>query len=168
MAWTKFLDASGSTQELGAVAAAGDVDGDGLADILVTCFACGEVGHGQVFLFAGSSLSMAGATTSSESADLTISSTSPRAVGIAASGAADIDGDGLSDWGSASIGSDSVDGVFVYASVEQYCLTMDLVEDTDGAGTSDVCSGPERLIDGSVDLDPRLIPSEDALGMTGE
>ena len=88
-----------------AVASVGDVDGDGLDDVIVS--AQGERDAGAAYLFTGSSLA-AGTTLSADDADYTfVGSDSNDDAAHAVAGAGDIDGDGLDDIIFGAAGHDS-------------------------------------------------------------
>lgn len=73
------------------VACAGDIDGDGLSDVVVGAFQT-QVGPGLAYVFRGSATSL-GTTPST-----TLTGTKPGdAFGLAVDGAGDVDGDGYSD-----------------------------------------------------------------------
>ena len=93
----------------GSVSSAGDVDGDGLADVLIGAqfYNDGGGGEGQAFLFLGRSLP-AGRTVDLTDADHGFIGTDARDyAGESDSSAGDVNGDGLSDVlvGGSQIGS---------------------------------------------------------------
>jgi hypothetical protein len=75
-----------------AVASAGDVDGDGFADVLV-----GRPQWGSVGIYRGSATGIAGTATQWASGTVIPPGTQIDFFGAAASSAGDVDGDGLSD-----------------------------------------------------------------------
>jgi hypothetical protein len=102
---------------------AGDVDGDGLADVLVGCWYCSDDWDGRAFLFTGALLGDEGdLTVDSEGGDHLLISpgTTAYEIGYRVAANGDIDGDGLDDliigsWGgeaawftAATLGSDTL------------------------------------------------------------
>ena len=84
-------------QSANAVAPAGDVDGDGLADILIGAFRFGWGNPGKSYLFFGSTLSMGG-DFNLGNADVTVAGVVTMGnSGFSVSTAGDVDGDGLDD-----------------------------------------------------------------------
>jgi len=94
-----LLEADQANAEMGfAVAGAGDVNGDGFADVIVGTWAydAGESGEGAAFVFLGSASGIADATPATAHAQLEADQVDAQ-MGIAVAGAGDVNGDGYSD-----------------------------------------------------------------------
>ncbi|MFT5434493.1 MAG: hypothetical protein ACI9OJ_005206, partial [Myxococcota bacterium] len=82
------------------VAGAGDVNGDGFADVIVAAAAydAGQgFGEGAAFVFLGSASGLADGNPATAAAQLKTNQASPGPIGITASGAGDVNGDGFAD-----------------------------------------------------------------------
>ena len=79
------------------VAGAGDVDGDGFADLLVGAYGAHTSDEGKAYLVLGGSLSGGGAVDLSTADHAFLGAASSDAAGTSVSGAGDVDGDGLDD-----------------------------------------------------------------------
>jgi hypothetical protein len=83
------------------LASAGDVDGDGLDDILV-----GVLGRGETYLFFGASLPASGTLSLAAADALFVQEDNGDLAGISAASAGDVDGDGLDDLLIGAVGND--------------------------------------------------------------
>ena len=141
----------------------GDVDGDGLDDILVGNPYEDRVGYGEVYLFYSSSLPFNGPLSASE-ADVTITGLWPNQhFGLSVASAGDIDGDGLDDilvnsqgvgsrgrttlflgsslQGASSIDTDAADYTFEGLQSTSYAYGVASAGDVDGDGLDDILIG---------------------------
>ena len=94
-----ILESSQSNSFLGiSVAAAGDVNGDGYADVIVGAedYDAGEVDEGAAFIFLGSAAGIADGSPATAATQLE-SDQSGANLGVSVSGAGDVNGDGYSD-----------------------------------------------------------------------
>ena len=113
-----------------AVAAAGDVDGDGLADVLVGApgLVVSETELGVVGLFTGAALATGGGF-DLEDALLQVEAVGTAQVGAAMSGGGDIDGDGLAEvWVGGAVSAGPEDGagaVYLYLGGASGVVTLD-------------------------------------------
>jgi len=117
-----------------AVSSAGDVDGDGLDDILIG--ADGYSGRGRAYLMTGATVA-AGGTFGLAGADATFTGDVGNYAGSAVSSAGDVDGDGFDDllvgaWGSDDGGSDAGKTYLMFGSTVQGGGAFDLLA-ADGA-----------------------------------
>ena len=173
-----FLGESFEDQAGRSVSSAGDVDGDGLDDILVgaNLNADGGSGAGKIYLILGSSLSETPVIDLATADYSFVSEQSSSSAGISVASAGDVDGDGLSDilmgaWANddggfnagkaylilgSSLGSSSVinlsmaDYSFVGEDVQDLAGgSVSSAGDVDGDGLSDVLVGAKRANDGN-------------------
>ena len=98
---TWIFEGSENLQQAGkGLAAAGDVDGDGIGDLLIAApnATIGEIPAGRVYLFYAASLPVGGGLISLSDADATLHGEQPYAgLGQAMASAGDLDGDGKDD-----------------------------------------------------------------------
>ena len=103
-----FTGGAGDADLSGVMSSAGDVDGDGLSDLLIATgtFGSGQFYAGKVYLVLGSVLGV-DADISLDDADLHIEGEQPQDYfGGSMSSAGDVDGDGLSDFLVGALGND--------------------------------------------------------------
>src|SRR6185503_14898712 len=93
------LESNQGTSEFGAVAGAGDVNGDGYADVIVGAsrYDNGQTDEGAAFLFRGSASGIASANPSSPGVQMLESNLQDGVRGYSVAGAGDVNGDGYSD-----------------------------------------------------------------------
>jgi len=95
----------------GSIASAGDIDGDGLSDVLIGATGAGRSDEGAAYLFTGASLGVLGGEVSLSRADLTLTGENRAdSAGGAVASAGDVDGDGLSDVLVSATGEDTAGG----------------------------------------------------------
>ncbi|MES2644810.1 MAG: FG-GAP-like repeat-containing protein, partial [Myxococcota bacterium] len=137
-----------------AVAGAGDVDGDGYADVVVGAYGA-EADAGRVYVHHGSAAGV------SETATTTLTGASAAALGCSVAGAGDVDGDGYADIlvgaagsaipGEAYVHHGSAAGVSTTATTtltvsglgvgDRYATSLSGAGDVDGDGYDDVIVG---------------------------
>ncbi len=95
---TQLVSDLGDSQFGYSVAGAGDVNGDGYADVIVGAYQydAGEPGEGAAFVFLGSAAGIAGAGSSGAAAQLE-SDQAYAYLGVSVAGAGDVNGDGYDD-----------------------------------------------------------------------
>lgn len=143
------------------MAGAGDVDGDGIPDVLIGAMGDGEEGTppGEAFLFFGGGLATPGARLLAD-ADVRITGGVEDFVGWSVAGAGDVDGDGLGDvlvrstsgvglafgadlqfGGTVDLGADGVVVTGLVTSGSVAGIAMTTVGDLDGDGLDDILVG---------------------------
>ena len=151
-----------ATSQFGAtVAAAGDVDGDGFADLLVGAYQ--GSGTGRAYVYRGSAAGIA--TTPSWA--LAPGGTAAARFGVSVAGAGDVDGDGFADLlvgadltggntgavhlfrGSAAGLGSAATRVLLRADGGQYGAAVAAVGDVDGDGLPDFAAGAPNVVSGT-------------------